>query len=70
MVLFVVGQVCFQALGKLASCKHNTPAASFAFKPDVRAEPRDGPFVGAARVLFTEAQVVVETQVRKHVSIQ
>lgn len=41
-------------------------SATFAFKPDIRAETYHGPFVGAARMLFAEAQVIVELEVGEH----
>jgi hypothetical protein len=63
---FVFCEIGFESLCQFAAGEHDASAASLAFKPDVRAETRDGPFVGAARVLFAESQVVVEAQVREH----
>ena len=57
-------QVRLESLDKLAPCQQNAPPAASAFQPDICAETRDGPLVGAARVLFAQAQVIVETQVR------
>ena len=56
-------KVRFQSLCQLTPCQHDTPAAAFAFQPDIRAETCDGPFVGAARVLLSKAEMIVETQV-------
>jgi hypothetical protein len=67
MFFFMFGEIGFKPFGKFAPCKHNTPPAAFAFQPDIRAETRDGPFVGTARVLFAQAQVVVEAEVGEHI---
>jgi len=64
----VLCEVGFEAFGKFAPRKQYTPPASFAFEPDIRAETRDRPFVGAARMLFAETQVIVETEIREHFS--
>ena len=63
---FMFCKIGFESSGKFAACEHDAPPAAFAFQPDVRAEACDGPFVGAARVLFAEAQVVVEVKVGEH----
>lgn len=42
--------------------------ATFAFESNIRAETGDSPFIGAARMLFAEAQVIVELQVGEHIS--
>ncbi len=60
----MLGKVGFESLGKLAPRQQDAPSAAFALEPDIRAEPYDGPFIGAARVLFSEAEMVVEAQVR------
>lgn len=57
-------KVRFEAFCQLAPGQQDAPAAALAFEPDIRAQTRDGPLVGAARVLFAQAQVIVETQVR------
>lgn len=57
-------KVGFQTLCQLAPCKQDAPPAAFAFEPDIRAQTRDSPLVGAARVLFSQAEMIVETQVR------
>ena len=40
--------------------------AAFALEADIRAKTRDGPFVGAAGVLFAEAQMIVKLEVGEH----
>jgi len=62
------GEIGFEPFGKLAPSEHNTPAAAFTFETDIRAKTRDGPFVGTARMLFAQSEVVVETKVGKHKS--
>jgi hypothetical protein len=59
----VLCQIGFESLGKLTPCEQDTPSTAFTFEPDIRAKPRDGPFVGAARMLFSEAEMIVEAQV-------
>ncbi len=56
-------QVGFESLGKFTPRKHNPPAAAFAFESDIRAQARDGPLVGAAGMLFSEAEMIVEAEV-------
>ena len=63
---FVLCEVGFEAFGEFTPCKHNTPPASFTFESDIRAETRNSPFVGAARMLFAESQVIVEAKVGEH----
>jgi len=62
----VFGEIGFEPFGKFAPGKHNMTPAAFAFEPDIRAETYDGPFVGAARMLFAKAQVIVELEVGEH----
>lgn len=64
--LFVWGEVGLQAFRQFAPGEQDAPPASQAFQPDVRAEAGNGPFVGAARVLFAESQSVAEAQVGEH----
>ena len=59
----MLGKVGFESLGQLTPRQQNAPPAAFAFQPDIRAETCDGPFIGAARVLLSEAEMIVETQV-------
>ena len=70
MFFFVYGEIGFQSFCQLASGKHHAPATPFAFQPDIRTETRDDPFIGAARMLFTQAQVIVKSQVREHGLLQ
>jgi len=63
----MVCQIGFESFCKFAACEHDAPPTAFTFEPDIRAETRDRPFVGAAWMLFAEAEVVVEAQVGKHV---
>ena len=60
------GEIGFEPFGKFTAGKHDAASTAFAFEPDIRTEPYDGPFVGAARMLFAEAQVVVEVEVGEH----
>jgi hypothetical protein len=64
LCFFVIGEVGFETLGEFAAGEHDAPSAAFAYETDVRAEAGDGPFVGTARMLFSEAKMIVETQVR------
>lgn len=56
-------KVGFESLGKFTPREQDAPPAAFALQPDIRAKSRDGPFIGAARMLFSEAKVIVEMQV-------
>lgn len=56
----MLGKVGFQSLGEFTPGQQDAPAAAFALKPDIRAQARDVPFVGAARVLFSEAEMIVK----------
>jgi hypothetical protein len=60
----VLGKVGFESLGKFAPRQQDAPTTAFAFQPDIRAKANDGPFVGTAWMLFSEAEMIVETQVR------
>ena len=60
------GEVGFEALCQFAPREHDAPSTAFAFQPDIRAETCYGPFVGTARMLFAEPQVVIEVKVREH----
>ena len=61
------GEIGFEPFGKFAPCKHNTSSAAFTLESDIRAETGDSPLVGAAGVLFAEAQVIVEAEVGEHI---
>jgi hypothetical protein len=64
--IFVLGKVCFKSLGKLTPRQQNAPPTAFALESDIRAETGDGPFVRAARVLLSQAKMIVEAQVGQH----
>jgi hypothetical protein len=67
MFFFVYGEIGLEPLCEFASGEHDTPSAAFAFQPNIRAQTRDGPFVGTARMLFAETQMIVEAEIGKHV---
>ena len=62
----MLGQVGFESLGEFTPRQKDAPPAALTFDTDIRAEADDGPFVGAARMLFAKAKMIVETQVGKH----
>ena len=62
----MVGEIGFEPFGKFAPSKHDVASTTFAFESDIRAEACNGPFVGAARMSFAKAQVIVELKVGKH----
>jgi hypothetical protein len=62
----VFSQIGFESFGKFTPRKHNTPCTAFTFETNIRAKSNHGPFVGAAGMLFAEAQVIVELQVGEH----
>ena len=66
LFIFVFGEVRLESLCQFTPREHDAPRTAFAFESDVRAETDDGPFVGAARMLFAESQVVVEAEVGEH----
>ena len=56
----MLGKVGFESLGQLTPRQQNAPPAAFAFQPDIRAKPNNGPFVGTAWMLLSEAEMIVE----------
>jgi hypothetical protein len=66
-LFFVWGQVGFEPFRQFTAGEHDAPSTAPALQPDVRAEAGDGPFVGAAWMLFAQAQVVVEAEVGEHI---
>jgi hypothetical protein len=62
----VFSKVGFESFGKFTAGKHNAASTAFTFESDIRPEAYDGPFVGATRMLFAKAQVVVELEVGEH----
>jgi hypothetical protein len=63
----MVGEICFETLGKLTPGQHDSPATAFALQANVRAETDNGPFIGATGVLLAQAQVIVQAKIRKHI---
>ena len=61
--IFMLCKVRFESFCQLAPGQQDAPAAALAFEPDIRAQTRDGPLVGAARMLLSKAEMIVETQV-------
>lgn len=59
----MLGKVGLESLCKFTPRQEDAPPAAFAFESDIRAQACDGPFVGTARMLFSEAEMIVETQV-------
>jgi len=64
----VIGEIGFKPFGKFAPGKHDVAPTTLAFESDIGAKTSDSPFVGAAGMLFTEAQMIFELEVGKHVS--
>ena len=60
----MLGQVGFESFCEFTPRQQDAPSAAIAFESDIRAETGDGPLVGTARVLFSEAEMIVETQIR------
>lgn len=56
-------QIRLHSLGKFAAGQHHSSSTARTFQPDIRAETRDNPFIGATRVLFSEAETIIQTQV-------
>jgi hypothetical protein len=67
LFFFVFGEIGFETFGKFTAGEHNAPAAASALQANIRAQACDGPFIGTARMLFTQAQVIVEVQGGEHV---
>ena len=64
----MLGEIGFEPFGEFTPCEHDVTSATFAVESDIRAETGDSPFVGAARMLFAEAEVIFELEVGEHVS--
>ena len=60
------GEIGLEALCQFAPREHDASSTAFTFETNIRAEACDGPFVGAAGMLFTEAEMIVETEVGEH----
>lgn len=67
LLFFVFGEIGFEPFGKFTAGEHDASSTALAFQPNIRAKPRDNPFIGAAGMLFAQAQVIVELKVWKHV---
>ena len=65
-LILVFCQIGFEAFCELTPGKHDASSTTFAFKADIRAETRHRPLIGTTRMLFAEAQVVVEAEVGEH----
>ena len=48
-------KVRLESFGKLTPRQHNAPPAASAFEADIRAQARDSPLIGAARMLLSQA---------------
>jgi len=59
-------EVGFQPFCEFTPCEQDAPPAAFAFEADIRAETGNDPLIGAARMLFSEAEMIVEAQVGEH----
>jgi hypothetical protein len=53
-------QIGFESFCKFTPREHDPPTTAFALKPNIRTEARDDPLVGTTRMLFSEAEVIVE----------
>lgn len=60
------GQVGFHALGEFAAGEHYPVSAALAFQADVRTQADHGPFVRAAGMRLSQAQMVIQLQVGQH----
>jgi len=60
LFIFVLCQVSFESFGKFAAGKQDTPSATFAFQPDIRAQARDNPLIRSAGMLFSESEMIIE----------
>src|SRR6266542_367197 len=67
LFIFVFGEVGFQSFCKFSSRKHDAAPTAFTFKPNICTKTRNNPFIRAAWMLFAQSQMVVETEVRKHI---
>jgi hypothetical protein len=59
-------QIYFHAFRKLTAREHNSMLTPFAFQSNIRAQANYSPFIRAARMRFSQTQMVVQLQVRKH----
>jgi hypothetical protein len=66
MYIFVLRQVRLESLCQFAPGEQDAAPAALALEADIRAEARHRPFVRAAGMLFSQAEVIVESQVGEH----
>jgi hypothetical protein len=66
LLFFVFGEIGFEPFGKFTAGQHNASSAAFALQTNISAQPRDNPLIGAAGMLFAQAQVIVELEVGEH----
>jgi hypothetical protein len=60
------GEVGFESLCEFTTGKHDTSSTAPAFQPYICAQADNVPFIGAARMLFAKAQVIVQSKVGEH----
>ena len=65
-IIFMFSEIRFESFCKFASGQHDASSTTLALQPNIGAEPDNRPLVGAARMLFSQTQVIVELQVGKH----
>ena len=70
LFIFVFCQIGFESLGEFAPGEHDSSSTPLTFKPNIRAKTSHRPLIGTTRMLFAEAQVVVEAKVSKHNKIR
>jgi hypothetical protein len=63
---FVLGEIGFEPLGKFTAGKHDAASTTFTFQPNVRTKTRNSPLIGAAGMLFAQAQMIVESKIGQH----
>jgi hypothetical protein len=59
----MLGKVGFEPLGEFAPRQQDAPTTAFTFQPDIRAKTCDSPLVRTARMLLSQAEMIVETKV-------
>jgi adenine phosphoribosyltransferase len=66
----VLSEIKFESLCQFASSQHDASSTAFTFKPNVRAEARDDPFIRAAGMLFSKLEMIVQLKIWKHDSFR
>jgi hypothetical protein len=59
ILLNVDSQIGLEPLCQFAAGEQDSPPAAAAFEADIRSKAGNGPFVGAAWMLFAKAQMVI-----------